>query len=87
MSLIFVFGQQNTGGTIPRVAIWPRPYVLNVIVGGVFLSQTWDDFSMLEFGATTLRFLSPSPATLVSVNITPTADKQNGGGSPTGLPV
>ena len=52
--------------------------VWNVILGGVFLWQTWDDFSMPEFNATLLGLLGLSAATFVGMKMTPTAGNQNG---------
>src|SRR5229473_3192365 len=48
--------------------------VWNVILGCVFLWQTWTDLSMPEFDATLLALLGLSGATFVGMKMTPTAD-------------
>ena len=48
--------------------------VWNVILGCVFLWQTWTDLSMPEFDGTLLALLGLSGATFVGMKMTPTAD-------------
>jgi hypothetical protein len=46
--------------------------VWNVVLGVVFLSQTWSDFAMPEFNAMLLGLLGLSAATFVGMKMTPT---------------
>jgi hypothetical protein len=48
--------------------------VWNVILGAVFLWQTWSDLSMPEFNATLLGLLGLSAATFVGMKMTPSPD-------------
>jgi hypothetical protein len=52
--------------------------VWNVVLGGVFLWQTWNDLNMPEFDATLLGLLGLSAATFVGMKMTPTAETKNG---------
>ena len=45
--------------------------VWNVVLGAVFLGQTWSDFTMPEFNATLLGLLGLSAATFVGMKMTP----------------
>jgi hypothetical protein len=56
--------------------------VWNVILGGVFLWQTWNDLSMPEFNATLLGLLGLSAATFVGMKMTPASDTQKAAAAP-----